>query len=1047
MAIILIPNYLSGQNCNYSNIIIKIRNENFQGISSDIKNLEEEYRKKQYTDSIFLCELLQAEYLIKTKKYDLAWDIIQRLKESETKKENRIKLTITESLLYSEREDYRQALKVLPEVNNSAVQYKKANAYLSLHVLDSAKKFIIKAINLQDNNQIDKGLHKRLLGEYYYSINDYDSSIFQLNKSVVCFKKNLECNKLNLAFTYKNFISVHTENKEYDKALKYFNKAEQLLQDFETSNYMIYGLIYMNKAIIHQYMNDNKKALVYYNKTLNILEENADKSTMLINIHRNIASIYFNDKEYKKALEYYKKCAFLMDKHNINSQKYKAITYSSLAATNQQLGNLKKADNYYTKALDIYNSKLKHDERRAYNHIKYGFFLSRKLKNNKKALEFYKKAINIYIKYHGLKNCNTAYAFNRLGMFYFINKDYSKAIENYKKAINVILYKEDEKIITDLKNVYDLYYYKNFIKNLAWAYYKYYQKNNDIKNLVKSNKCYKKLDEIIEKENNDISFIESKLSYASKNCKYYKRAADAAYELYKLKSADNYKNDCYNYSVKAKSMSLYSSIKGLLDKIKTGIPSSYIRKENKLKSKIAYFTKQTSNLKRKKNINKSLINTLEDSLFYYTDKSEKLFEKYNKEFPKYYNLKYKFENSNPEEIKKILNKNEALIEYLIHDTLLYIFIITSEKYSVKRFSNPDIIKANYKKFIVELNNYSPGSHRKENYLNYSKSAYNLYKLLLGHSEKTINKKRLIIIPDAFLSYIPFGALITKKPDSKKVDYKNLSYLIKTNPVSYKYSSRNIFIKEKKQEKNKYNILAFAPEYDNYNLKNDNIETPDPLFWNSEEIDRISEIFKTKKLKGAEATKDAFLDYANRYKILHLAMHAFINDKNPDLSYLLFSKNNDKAGKLNIYELYNYIINAELVVLTGCNTGFGKYSTGEGVMSLARGFSYAGCSGIIMSLWPVVDVDSPKIINIFYNQLNEEKSKDEALQIAKIEFLKNANIRKSHPYYWAGYVNLGNNEKITIEKKPAINHRIYLLIFIAVTTLLLSIYLIRKKLRN
>jgi CHAT domain-containing protein len=103
------------------------------------------------------------------------------------------------------------------------------------------------------------------------------------------------------------------------------------------------------------------------------------------------------------------------------------------------------------------------------------------------------------------------------------------------------------------------------------------------------------------------------------------------------------------------------------------------------------------------------------------------------------------------------------------------------------------------------------------------------------------------------------------------------------------------------------------------------------------------------------------------------------------------------------------LQAELVVLSACNSGAGKLVGGEGVLSLARAFRYAGCPSTIMSLWTADDRSSLKLMNYTYDQLEQDLPKDQALHQAKLSYLQSS--PRAHPYYWAGYVFAGDNGKL------------------------------------
>jgi hypothetical protein len=100
-------------------------------------------------------------------------------------------------------------------------------------------------------------------------------------------------------------------------------------------------------------------------------------------------------------------------------------------------------------------------------------------------------------------------------------------------------------------------------------------------------------------------------------------------------------------------------------------------------------------------------------------------------------------------------------------------------------------------------------------------------------------------------------------------------------------------------------------------------------------------------------------------------------------------------------------NARLAVLSSCQTGYGKLQKGEGVMSLARGFMYAGCPSIIMTLWQVSDRSGARLMKDFYRSLKNGKDKTSSLRDAKLEFLRKADQLKAHPYFWSTYVIIGN----------------------------------------
>ena len=185
-----------------------------------------------------------------------------------------------------------------------------------------------------------------------------------------------------------------------------------------------------------------------------------------------------------------------------------------------------------------------------------------------------------------------------------------------------------------------------------------------------------------------------------------------------------------------------------------------------------------------------------------------------------------------------------------------------------------------------------------------------------------------------------------------------------------------------------------------------------LPFSNEEVKKIAIYFPEKLQKTfmrETAREENFkaCDLSN-YKIIHLAMHGFFDEKNPSRSSLVFGIDNKMKddGLLQVREIYNLKLNADLVVLSACNTGRGKLEKGEGVSGLYRAFLNAGAKSVIMSLWTINDKATAEFMGYFYKNLIAGYSKVKALYRTKIKML---NTRYNHPYYWAAFVLNGESK--------------------------------------
>ena len=203
----------------------------------------------------------------------------------------------------------------------------------------------------------------------------------------------------------------------------------------------------------------------------------------------------------------------------------------------------------------------------------------------------------------------------------------------------------------------------------------------------------------------------------------------------------------------------------------------------------------------------------------------------------------------------------------------------------------------------------------------------------------------------------------------------------------------------------------------------------------DEVNAIKNLIPSEVYIGKDATETNFRNIAENYDILHLAMHTVIDNENPMFSKLIFTFGQDTIndGLLNTFEIFSLKLKARLVVLSACSTGEGNYNQGEGVMSLARSFAYAGSPSILMTLWEVEDKSGIKLMKDFYASLIKGMTKPEALRNAKIKFIKGARPENSHPFFWSAYIALGNTD-------PLYNRFFPRIIILAVSVALILVFL-------
>ncbi len=388
-------------------------------------------------------------------------------------------------------------------------------------------------------------------------------------------------------------------------------------------------------------------------------------------------------------------------------------------------------------------------------------------------------------------------------------------------------------------------------------------------------------------------------------------------------------------------------------------------------------------------------------------------------YPEYLPLDQKIEPVTLEMVKKGLNKNDVVISFSVNNikigdekSSLIGLAITKEK--TIPFKIPDSDKtienlSTYRKLLS-----SPLKTKEE--LNEFKSvAYFLYNQLFPTPEikELIKDKDVLIVPDVSMENTPLEALISKKGSFR--------YLIEDCNISYAYSLTF-------SELNKDIIRETSNSISFYSPIKFNNSIISSLPFTEKESNGIENIISGNFLQFDNANKSNFLKNSANSKIIHLATHADASD-NPQIQFY--------DSILPLHELYTYKNNADLVVLSACETNLGEIKKGEGVLSLARGFFHSGANSVVSSLWKINDASTSEIMTDFYKNLKDNQSKTLALNNAKRSYLKNHSLSEKSPYYWASFVLIGDTN-------PVFESNIVLYISIILTFIVLVFLFLRRK---
>ncbi len=828
-------------------------------------------------------------------------------------------------------------------------------------------------------------------------------------------------------------ISINYSRRgDYDHALEYIFKSLYVMNNCLPKDHHYFANNYGTLANIYKEKKDFPKAVEFANKSI-IHSENSPRlpSRLLL-----LAEIYLSMGKIDLAKNAIDKSYFL-NKKKIKNQKYTTLIcfrYGQVYAANAEF---ELAELYFNRFLSRIGT-----HQNIYEDFPVagdGYFEIAKILQEKheyeSAILYYLKAIDSWNSYYGEDHPKVIYTLQQIGKIHLKKGKPEKALAQYQLALNKTVpsffsadYYINPKLIDLPSNL--LVLETLFVK--AKAFKDLFQQNDQLKDLEIALSTYELAFSLIDKMRANYFWENSKAELSESIVPQLEEAINTALTFYNRTSERQYLGQAYQFIAKSKSIILAESIKDLQARDFTGVPESSLEEERHLKEDVSFYEKliYEEDLKEKQDSVK---------LFYWHNKllekktSYKMFiSKLEKEFPDYSRQKNIEDVVSVFSIQKAIDDETAVIEYFLGDTQLFIFGISKSEIIFKYLPFDTTLfdhVQQLKSLFYDFQTIQKGDE-KFAFERFADHSHTLYKRLVESVLSQFEVKNIVFIPDGILSFIPFESLLTAYPEEEKIitlDYRNLSYLFLEYSIRLEYSSQLLF--QNRQNKNTNHLyLGFAPKYrgdelysapsvDSAKMKKlypiasrDGLK---PLQFNQPEVSQIGELLNGNYYLAEEAVESLFKNNAPSYKILHLAMHSMTNDLEPRYSQLVFSDQSDTIddGKLQAYELTNMQLNAELAVLSACNTGSGKLRKGEGVMSLSRAFKNAGCPNIVMSLWKANDASTKDIMVSFFEKLKAGKGKTDALRKAKLEFLSSCEQQFTHPYYWATFVLVGDNEPI------------------------------------
>ena len=369
------------------------------------------------------------------------------------------------------------------------------------------------------------------------------------------------------------------------------------------------------------------------------------------------------------------------------------------------------------------------------------------------------------------------------------------------------------------------------------------------------------------------------------------------------------------------------------------------------------------------------------------------------------------------EVQRLLDPDATLIQYFVTDSTTFVWVVEKGKL---QYHGVQVPKEKLARLVNTLRERIASLEDKEKIREVS--AF-LYQALIKPVRSHISGKQLIIVPHDVLHYLPFQALVS--PEGR--------YLVEDYPIHYLSSASLMkFTTAKKRGARGDRVLAIGNP--------DSGNSKPGLKYAELEAREVKSLYPMSTLLlNSDATKETVKSESTRHDILHFAAHAELSKDDPLSSAILLAKDGKDDGRLTVKEIFEMELNADLVVLSGCETGLGKLSRGDEMVGLIRAFIYAGTPSVVATLWKVEDSSTAALMGSFYKNL-KTMSKAEALRKAQLELIRgeiggpllamrgvggitqsgeasglkatspgSVPVSSAHPYFWAPFVLVGDGK--------------------------------------
>ena len=858
------------------------------------------------------------------------------------------------------------------------------------------------------DNLSEEGQTQNNMGEVHYSLGELKEALASFAHALELWTRSGD--RRGQALAHLNLGYTHADSGALQKASEHFQQALTLWRAVDD----VRGEALSQTALgaIHSFVGERQLALNAYEQALRIFRTYGDQQAEVVALN-SIAQVYEDLNELPTALDHYKLALELNQK--IGNRDSEAVMQYCIGRVYRQMGRNEQA-------LASYDQSLR---------------LSRQL--GKKRIE--------------------AYAFNDIGIIYDSLGQRQFALDKYKEVLKFYREAGDRRgQANTLKTIGDVYYstgdreralacYEEALSlsRAAWdrsseaeALYRIARARRDGGDLDQALNYITDSIKLIETMRSQVASQELRASYFASIHKHYEFLVGMLMQLHERHPNQGYASAAMQASESARARSLVETLLEAKAEVRVGVDPAILDREHSLQrelnAKAVYLMRLRNSAQTEADAEQ-----IEKEVRQLTKEYEETQATIRSQSPRYASLMHPRPPSLEEIQSELRGDDTILLEYALGEEKSYVWAVTSDSFSgyelPARAPIEDLTREVYN-LLRKRPDEETGTA--ESIQTYWQKAAELSRVLFGQVAQKLAGKRLLIVTDGALQYLPFEAL--PAPDTTPEESQNEEATGDPVPLTLKHevvylpsASTLIALRHEVErplaEKSVF-VLA-DPVFNRADPRVKKLGTlPDEVHGPATPVNlkpiggidfprlpstrREAEVIASLTTENGRAIATDFA--ANRatalsaelerYRIVHIATHSVVNSKHPELSGIVLSMVNergeDEDGFLQLHDIYNLKLGAEVVVLSACDTGLGKEVRGEGLVGLTRGFMYAGASSVVATLWKVDDSASAELMTHFYKAMFE----DDLPPAAALRSAKQAMWREKHwrsPHFWSAFV--------------------------------------------